>query len=102
MWTGVEAIAHTRALSANIILIDIQMPQTDELTAIWQLHCDGFRGQCANHCAYRPGDARCHYMVLGGRATDYLRTPVRSREVATLITTHVWSCAEADPRGKAQ
>jgi CheY-like chemotaxis protein/anti-sigma regulatory factor (Ser/Thr protein kinase) len=65
---GVAAVKLSRELHPNLILMDIQMPVMDGLTAIQNIRADAATTDISHHCADCAGDAgRPRAMPGGGR-----------------------------------
>ena len=86
---GLEAVQMAKQHQPDLILMDIQMPQMNGLTAIRQIRAD------AQICSIpivaltalaMPGDLdRC----LGAGATDYLSKPFQLQRLLEIITQHM-------------
>jgi CheY-like chemotaxis protein len=82
---GEEAIAMAYAESPDLILMDIQMPEVDGLTAIRQLRHDPNFGNIPIIALTALAMASDRERCLEAGANDYLSKPVRLKELTELI-----------------
>ena len=84
--TGMEAVAQVRATRPNVVVLDIQMPELDGLTALQQIRADpevGATPIIALTALAMPDDReRC----LEAGATAYFTKPVSLHTLMTIIT----------------
>jgi len=92
---ALTAVAHAAALGDPFagVIMDIQMPVMDGLTAIRQLRQRGYQGQLIALTAHAMKGDREKYLAAGCNA--YLSKPVDSQALVTLVAECFESAAEA-------
>lgn len=81
--TGVDAIEQVRAISPDLVLLDLKMPEMDGMTALRKLREEGFEVPVVVLTAHGGVDSAVEATRLG--AADYLSKPFDLREISIVV-----------------
>ncbi|TVQ90240.1 MAG: sigma-54-dependent Fis family transcriptional regulator [Deltaproteobacteria bacterium] len=81
--TGVDAIEQVRAVSPDLVLLDLKMPEMDGMTALRKLREEGFEVPVVVLTAHGGVDSAVEATRLG--AADYLSKPFDLREISLVV-----------------